>query len=70
MPKAIDSGSLNFGSTIRRLIKNPNYMSGVVAQFFYVGAQIGVWSFTIRYVMKELSLNEGQASELALPLRG
>ena len=63
MPKAIDSGSLNFGSTIRRLIKNPNYMSGVVAQFFYVGAQIGVWSFTIRYVMKELSLNEGQASD-------
>jgi MFS transporter, FHS family, L-fucose permease len=27
-----------------------------------VGAQIGVWSFTIRYVMKELGLNEGDAS--------
>ena len=26
-----------------------------MAQFFYVGAQIGVWSFTIRYVMQELN---------------
>jgi len=31
-------------------------MWGVVAQFFYVGAQIGVWSFTIRYTMQELKL--------------
>jgi FHS family L-fucose permease-like MFS transporter len=28
----------------------------VVAQFFYVGAQIGVWSFTIRYSMATLNL--------------
>src|SRR5690606_25387947 len=34
----------------------------VVAQFFYVGAQIGVWSFTIRYVMQELQVNEEVAS--------
>jgi FHS family L-fucose permease-like MFS transporter len=33
-------------------------MWGVGAQFFYVGAQIGVWSFTIRYCMKELNLQE------------
>lgn len=62
MPKAMDTGSLNFGSTIGRLVKNSNYKWGVIAQFFYVGAQIGVWSFTIRYVMRELSLNEEQAS--------
>ncbi|SUJ06116.1 L-fucose transporter [Sphingomonas paucimobilis] len=24
-------------------------MAAVVAQFFYVGAQVGVWSYTIRY---------------------
>lgn len=35
---------------------------GVVAQFFYVGAQICVWSFTIRYVMAELDLTEADAS--------
>lgn len=35
---------------------------GVVAQFFYVGAQICVWSFTIRYVMAELDVLEAAAS--------
>ena len=38
-------------------------MTGVVAQFFYVGAQIGVWSFTIRYVMEALDVNESAASD-------
>ncbi len=33
-----------------------------MAQFFYVGAQIGVWSFTIRYVMSNLNLNEDAAA--------
>ena len=63
MPQSSDkSGSLNLIPTFKRLIKNRHYMWGVVAQFFYVGAQIGVWSFTIRYVMKELDLNEADAS--------
>lgn len=63
MPKSSDvGGPLNLGPTFRRLIRNRHYVWGVVAQFFYVGAQIGVWSFTIRYVMKELNLNEADAS--------
>jgi MFS transporter, FHS family, L-fucose permease len=47
---------------IRRLLKNRGYLMGVMAQFFYVGAQICVWSFTIRYVMVELGINEAGAS--------
>lgn len=35
-------------------------MWGVLAQFFYVGAQIGIWSYTIRYVMKEFDLENKQ----------
>lgn len=67
MPKASDAGSsLNLLPTFKRLFKNHNYMWGVVAQFFYVGAQIGVWSFTIRYIMQELSLNEQEASSYYL----
>ncbi len=67
MPKASDEGpSLNIGSTFKRLSKNGNYVWGVVAQFFYVGAQIGVWSYTIRYVMQELSLDEEQAASYYL----
>ena len=59
MPKSKEAGGpLNLGPTFKRLIRNRHYMWGVVAQFFYVGAQIGVWSFTIRYTMQELRLEE------------
>lgn len=57
MPRASDAGSaVNLGPTLRRLLRNKNYVLGVIAQFFYVGAQIGVWSFTIRYTMAALNL--------------
>lgn len=49
--------SLDFRGTFRRLMQNKNYVWGVVAQFFYVGAQIAVWSFIIRYVMQQLNLD-------------
>ena len=53
-------------NTFSRLAKNKKYIWGVVAQFFYVGAQIGVWSFTIRLVVKELGYVEAQAATLYL----
>jgi MFS transporter, FHS family, L-fucose permease len=63
MPVSSDeSPAINLGPTLRRLFKNRNYVMGVTAQFFYVGAQICVWSFTIRYVMAELDLREAAAS--------
>ncbi|MCI4591864.1 L-fucose:H+ symporter permease [Sphingobium sp. BYY-5] len=31
------------------LLRRPRYMAGVAAQFFYVGAQVGIWSYLIRY---------------------
>lgn len=67
MPKASDTTqSIDLRSTLQRLVRNKNYVLGVIAQFFYVGAQIGVWSFTIRYVMEELNVNEEQASNYYL----
>ncbi len=58
MPKAQDDDkSLNLKATLKRLFKNKNYVWGVIAQFFYVGAQIAVWSFIIRYVMQQLNLD-------------
>lgn len=33
----------------RALLGKRRYLAGVAAQFFYVGAQVGVWSFLIRY---------------------
>ena len=52
-----ERGKLEFGATSRRLIKNKNYVWGVVAQFFYMGAQIAVWSFVIRYAMHQLNFD-------------
>ena len=67
MPKNGDSDkSLHLRSTFRRLMKNKRYWMGVVAQFFYVGAQIGVWSFTIRLAMSELGILEKQGSLIYL----
>ena len=31
------------------LLRRPRYVAGVIAQFFYVGAQVGIWSYLIRY---------------------
>ncbi|MEA4983452.1 MAG: L-fucose:H+ symporter permease [Paludibacter sp.] len=52
-----DDKSFNLGPALRRLLKNKNYVWGVIAQFFYVGAQIAVWSFVIRYAMQQLNLD-------------
>lgn len=52
-----DDKRIDFAGTFKRLLKNKNYVWAVVAQFFYVGAQIAVWSFIIRYVMQQLELD-------------
>ena len=35
--------------TLRRIFAIPRYREGVIAQFFYVGAQIMCWTFIIQY---------------------
>jgi FHS family L-fucose permease-like MFS transporter len=63
MPVGSDSQEqVNLSATVRRLLSNKKYYRGVIAQFFYVGAQICVWSFTIRLVMSELHINEQKSS--------
>ena len=70
MPEGKDDSSTadqnSWKNSIRRLISNKKYLFGVVAQFFYVGAQIGVWSFTIRIVMNELGILEKPAATIYL----
>jgi len=53
-----DDRSLNIFPTLRRLFRNKRYVEGVVAQFFYVGAQIMCWTFIIHYGTMELGLDE------------
>jgi FHS family L-fucose permease-like MFS transporter len=50
MPKNSDqSHDINFLPTLRRIFSLPRYREGVIAQFFYVGAQIMCWTFIIQY---------------------
>lgn len=48
--------------TFMRLWRCVRYRRGVVAQFFYVGVQTCVWSFTIRLSMERLGIVEKDAS--------
>lgn len=54
------------GGIFLRLWSNRRYRYGVVTQFFYVGAQTCVWSFTIRFVMAETGMLEASASDIFL----
>lgn len=50
MPKNGDkSHSIDFFPTLKRIFSQPRYRDGVIAQFFYVGAQIMCWTFIIQY---------------------
>ena len=40
---------INFVRTLKHIFSIPNYREGVIAQFFYVGAQIMCWTFIIQY---------------------
>jgi MFS transporter, FHS family, L-fucose permease len=49
------------------LFKRPHFLFGVVAQFFYVGAQSSIWSFTIRYTQHARDgVSEQAASDVLL----
>lgn len=40
----------SMGPTLKRLFAIPRFRLGILSQFLYVGGQVGVWSFTIRFV--------------------
>jgi FHS family L-fucose permease-like MFS transporter len=52
-PKIEEEKTENEESTrmgLKRLFKVKHFKKAIVAQFFYMGAQVGIWSFLIRYV--------------------
>ena len=46
---ADEDKTLMFASRLKRIFSIHNYREGVIAQFFYVGAQIMCWTFIIQY---------------------
>jgi FHS family L-fucose permease-like MFS transporter len=52
---------------IRTLLLRPLFMAGVVAQFFYVAAQVGAWTMTVRYVENAFpGISEASAADFLL----
>jgi FHS family L-fucose permease-like MFS transporter len=50
MPESKDSsGIIDFRATMKRLVKNRDFVEGTLAQMFYVGAQIMVWTYIYQY---------------------
>jgi FHS family L-fucose permease-like MFS transporter len=45
---------LSMRQSVLKLLQRRRFLFGVAAQFFYVGAQVGVWSFMIRYAQAEV----------------
>ncbi|MGD0011441.1 MAG: L-fucose:H+ symporter permease [Terriglobia bacterium] len=43
------AGSRQHGK-LKDLFRYPHFVQGVIAQFFYVGAQVGTWSYYIQYI--------------------
>jgi len=58
------SKGLQLGATFCRLFKNKRWTSGVVAQAFYVGAQIMCWTYIIHYGTV-VFVNEGMTEQAA-----
>lgn len=53
-PRPDDPNRLSMRQSIAALMSRRHFLFGVMAQFFYVGAQVGVWSFMIRYAQTEV----------------
>ncbi|MCH6235017.1 L-fucose:H+ symporter permease [Cognataquiflexum rubidum] len=50
MPESkTNNGKLDFWPSMKRLARQPQFVEGVVAQMFYVGAQIMVWTYIYQY---------------------
>ena len=61
MPKnGEENHDIKFWATIKRIFSIKYYREGVIAQFFYIGAQIMCWTFIIQYGTRYFML-EGMA---------
>ncbi|NEW81497.1 MAG: L-fucose:H+ symporter permease [Mariniphaga sp.] len=63
IPKVHEHDEISIPKTFKLLINNKRYYEGVIAQTFYVGAQIMCWTFIFQYVE---NLNAGRAETAQL----
>jgi FHS family L-fucose permease-like MFS transporter len=69
MPKATDTRvNKSIVRAFKELLHIANYREGIIAQFFYVGAQVSCWTFIIQYgtrVFMEEGMDEKSAEILS-----
>ncbi len=58
-----ESANENHGS-FKELLRYPHFLLAIVAQFLYVGAQVGTWSYFIQYVQNSTHESEKIAGYL------
>jgi FHS family L-fucose permease-like MFS transporter len=63
IPKVNEHDEISISKTFKILVKNKRYYEGVIAQAFYVGAQIMCWTFIFQYV-ENLNTGIAEADQL------
>jgi FHS family L-fucose permease-like MFS transporter len=63
-PHPDDILAKNSSGKVSHLLKYPHFYKGVIAQFCYVGAQVGTWSFFIQYIQDYTGEHEKLAGAL------
>lgn len=65
MPRTADTGKeMSVWKSLKEIIRIPTYREGVIAQFFYVGAQVMCWTFIIQYGTR-LFMSQGMPEQQA-----
>lgn len=65
-PKIEASGNAEHKGSFKALLQYPHWYNAVIAQFFYLGAQLGTWSYLITYVQENSAMTEKQAGGLLI----
>ncbi len=69
LPRTEHTGKVHVGASFNRLFKNIRYREGVIAQVFYVAAQIMCWTFIIQYA-EHLGLTKATAQKYNIVAMG
>ncbi len=65
-PLASVAAMPQYRNMLGRLLSSPRYCFGVIAQFFYVGVQIAVWTWMNAYCQKEMGVEKHVAANYYL----
>ena len=66
LPIVYDNENSEIKQELRKLLKHKSYRFGVVAQFFYVGAQACVWAFTTKMAIEVTGKTESEIFHIFL----